>query len=338
MDNMKNAIPEYCAKLGKDSLLVQGAGGNVSWKENDTLWIKASGTWLSEAENSDIFVPVDLQHLREELRNQNFGVTPKLKQQSQLKPSIETVLHALMPHRIVVHLHAVEVLAHLVRDNCEANFQKILADTSPWVMTDYYKPGEDLARAVSEATSNRPDVDIVFLHNHGLVIGGDNIDDIDNHLTNLTTKLGTLSHRDNYGPASVLPVGIKELEQYEAITDNRIQQLALEPVLFEQTNKNWALYPDHIVFLGAHPNTFNSVDTFIHKCEVNGHWPELIFIKDVGVFAKTTFSQAKYEQLFCYYNVLVRQDDFSCLKTLSKHQIDELINWDAEKYRMKVAK
>jgi rhamnose utilization protein RhaD (predicted bifunctional aldolase and dehydrogenase) len=36
-------VKTYCSQIGADPLLVQGAGGNASWKEGDTLWIKASG-------------------------------------------------------------------------------------------------------------------------------------------------------------------------------------------------------------------------------------------------------------------------------------------------------
>ena len=44
-------------RVWPNPLLVQGAGGNVSWKEEDTLWVKASGTWLSDASAEDIFLP-----------------------------------------------------------------------------------------------------------------------------------------------------------------------------------------------------------------------------------------------------------------------------------------
>ena len=52
-----------CTMFGANPLLVQGAGGNVSWKEEDTLWVKASGTWLSDASAEDIFLP-RLSYLR----------------------------------------------------------------------------------------------------------------------------------------------------------------------------------------------------------------------------------------------------------------------------------
>lgn len=48
------------ARVGRNILLVQGAGGNSSIKQNDLLWVKASGTWLADAEHKNIFVPVSL--------------------------------------------------------------------------------------------------------------------------------------------------------------------------------------------------------------------------------------------------------------------------------------
>ena len=47
--NLAQEVAAYCARIGADPLLVQGAGGNASWKEAGTLWIKASGTWLADA-------------------------------------------------------------------------------------------------------------------------------------------------------------------------------------------------------------------------------------------------------------------------------------------------
>ena len=35
--------------IGADPLLIQGPGGNTSFKSGDELWVKASGAWLAEA-------------------------------------------------------------------------------------------------------------------------------------------------------------------------------------------------------------------------------------------------------------------------------------------------
>ena len=48
-------IKEYCAEIGRNSQLVQGPGGNISWKDGSTLYIKASGKWLANAKKEEIF-------------------------------------------------------------------------------------------------------------------------------------------------------------------------------------------------------------------------------------------------------------------------------------------
>lgn len=100
--NMHESVRKFCATIGENPLLVQGAGGNVSWKEDATLWIKASGTWLAEAMTDEIFVQVELKNLTQELQNKNYSITPQVIEPGSLKPSIETLLHALIDRKSVV--------------------------------------------------------------------------------------------------------------------------------------------------------------------------------------------------------------------------------------------
>ncbi len=51
---------DLSARIGRDPLLVQASGGNTSIKLNGTLWIKASGKWLANADKEEILVPVRL--------------------------------------------------------------------------------------------------------------------------------------------------------------------------------------------------------------------------------------------------------------------------------------
>jgi rhamnose utilization protein RhaD (predicted bifunctional aldolase and dehydrogenase) len=71
---MQNLVNENLSKLsaisvalGSNPRLIQGAGGNTSFKTEENLWIKASGMWLSEAANNNIFVKLDLSVLREQI-------------------------------------------------------------------------------------------------------------------------------------------------------------------------------------------------------------------------------------------------------------------------------
>src|SRR3569832_630965 len=52
------ALRALSAAIGADPHLTQAAGGNTSLKTGDTLWIKASGTWLKDALTDGIMVPV----------------------------------------------------------------------------------------------------------------------------------------------------------------------------------------------------------------------------------------------------------------------------------------
>jgi len=42
--------------------------------------------------------------------------------------------------------------------------------------------------------------------------------------------------------------------------------------------------------------------------------------------------------LTCYYDVIIRLDEHTQLIELSNEQIQELLHWEAEKYRLSVAK
>ena len=83
---MIKSIIKFCSKISKDELLVQGAGGNVSYKINDNeMLIKASGTWLEDASKKNIFVNVDLNKLMENINNNNFNKTPVILSKSKTK-------------------------------------------------------------------------------------------------------------------------------------------------------------------------------------------------------------------------------------------------------------
>ena len=55
-----------------------------------------------------------------------------------------------------------------------------------------------------------------------------------------------------------------------------------------------------------------------------------------GVYAKDSFGAAKLAQLRCYYDVLARHNG-APLATLTDSDVAELLNWDAEQYRMALA-
>src|SRR5262245_27927006 len=103
-----SALKALSAKVGADPLLVQAAGGNTSLKQDGTMWIKASGTWLQHAQLRDIFVPVATDPLLAALERDDPAcetcadfVRSDLDSLG-LRPSIETTVHASFAQSIVV--------------------------------------------------------------------------------------------------------------------------------------------------------------------------------------------------------------------------------------------
>ena len=108
---IRNSVERLCHKISKDRLIIQGAGGNVSWKTDTHLWIKLSGTWIEDAQNKDIFGSIRRDKLNNLIHKENFFVAPTLMDQENVRPSIEVMLHAVIDKRFVFHLHMVEVIA-----------------------------------------------------------------------------------------------------------------------------------------------------------------------------------------------------------------------------------
>jgi len=330
---MRSAVTEYCAIIGVDPMLVQGAGGNVSWKEEDTLWVKASGTWLADARKKEIFVPVALSHLRGAMDGGDFHVTPRTLFGSDLRPSIETMLHALMPQQVVVHVHAIEILAHLVKQDFRATIASKIKNGVRWITTGYHKPGAELAHAVKSALTTYPSAQVVFLQNHGVVIAGEDIADADRILRKLI-KLLTCRVRDGAQPVTeIADMELLLRYGYKPVPIGEVHRLATDLTSFQRLSKYWALYPDHVVFLGDKPNVFEDVEAFCQFYQLSGQTPELIFIKGAGVFEHKPLSPTKYAYLQCYSDVMRRQSEDAKLVTLRNSDINDLLSWDAEKFR-----
>ena len=334
-----DSISQFCAELGQDRLLVQGAGGNVSWKDVDTLWIKGSGTWLANAKVANIFVPVDLKKLTSSLSRGNFSVTPELISTSVLRPSIETILHALMPQKIVIHLHAINPLTYLVLQDAKTQIE-IISKALPWksAFIEYFKPGAELAQAIDIAIKMHDGIRVLFLKNHGIVFGGDSIPEMRSILEDMLKACPTTSSPELAKFPSQMPeVPVRAKGVYRAFEDIEVQQLAQNPSLFNRLKSDWVLYPDHVVFLGPKVFTYENWQDFFIRHDAGQISPELIFIRNNGVFIAPNFNLAKTAQLRCYNDVISRVLGTAALNPLQESDIVTLLNWDAEKFRKKLS-
>jgi hypothetical protein len=98
-------VRELTALIGNDRSLTQASTGNSSAKFNGELWVKRSGCWMSAAIRDDIFIRLNLDDVGDCLRR-NLDPSDLFA-----GASLETAMHAVMPHRIVMHVHSVNAIA-----------------------------------------------------------------------------------------------------------------------------------------------------------------------------------------------------------------------------------
>src|SRR5690606_32068939 len=148
--------------LGREKSLVLHGGGNTSVKipqrnrhgeEEHILYVKGSGWDLETIEEAG-FSPVRLapmQRLAElEMLSDPDMVNELLTNMIRAgapTPSVETILHACIPHRYVDHTHADALLAVTNTPSGERYVREIYGDRV--VIIPYVMPGFDLARVVA---------------------------------------------------------------------------------------------------------------------------------------------------------------------------------------------
>ena len=185
------ALRALSASIGLNPHMTQAAGGNTSLKAGDTLWIKASGTWLKDALSDDIMVPVAMAPLLKAVdsatrRPTSRRPSPSTTQSRGLRPSIETTVHALMPQRVVLHVHCVDTISLAVQADGEAEVARRLRGIE-WAYVPYFRPGLPLARGIAEKM--RPGVDVLILGNHGLVVAAETVAEADRLLHRVRSLL-----------------------------------------------------------------------------------------------------------------------------------------------------
>lgn len=180
------ALRVYTSRLlGREPTLVLHGGGNTSVKTSqrdllgrpvDVLCVKGSGSDLAEVEPAGL-PAVRLQPLRElraleQLPDQAMvdAVRGALLDSRAPSPSVETLLHAFLPHAFIDHTHANAILVLTDQPDPHAHVRQALGDdvvVLPWIM-----PGFPLAKAVAAAFEQAPGCRGIVLAKHGLFTFG----------------------------------------------------------------------------------------------------------------------------------------------------------------------
>ena len=215
------ALRVYTSRLlGREPALVLHGGGNTSVKTRvpdiagdavDVLCVKGSGWDLAEIEPAGL-PAVRLAPLRRLLALDRLSDEDMVNAQrcnlldaSAPNPSVETLLHAVLPHKFIDHTHANAVLA--LSDQAEG--RAICAELfgATMAIVDYVMPGFSLAKAVAQAFAQQPQVQGLILHKHGIFTFGDSAEESYERMIRMVTLAEGRIARSRVALAAGAPVG-----------------------------------------------------------------------------------------------------------------------------------
>ncbi len=236
---------EVSARVGKNLDLVQAGGGNTSIKDAGTLWVKASGKWLSRAAEEEMFLPVPMSDIERQLQAEDEKF-PEYRTPSgiSLRPSVETAVHAVLPHKVVIHVHSVRTIAWASRTDGAAEVAPLL-DGLRWRWIPYTHPGIPLAIRIRQDAANQADV--LILENHGLVVAADTCEKAEALLDDVEQRLNT-APRPAPKPDLSRLAELSKGSDWEIAEDEEVHTLGAASAC--QIAAQGTLFPDQCVYLG----------------------------------------------------------------------------------------
>src|SRR6266702_4869264 len=181
------ALRVYTTRLlGRDPALVLHGGGNTSVKTQakdllgeavDVICVKGSGWDMGDIEPPGLPAVkiAPLRRLRALPRLSDEDIVNfqriHLLDSAAPNPSVETLLHAFLPHKFVDHTHSTAVLALTDQPDNKALVKTVFGDRLGYV--PYIKPGFDLAKVAAEVFDANPSVEGLILDKHGIFTFGD---------------------------------------------------------------------------------------------------------------------------------------------------------------------
>jgi rhamnose utilization protein RhaD (predicted bifunctional aldolase and dehydrogenase) len=354
---------------GKNPEYLMAGGGNTSLKDEKYIYVKASGAELASVSEND-FVKLRRDAL-DKIWHKEYPDDAELREKMALedlmnsrergearRPSVESLFHALMPQKYIVHTHPAIVNGMICSKNGARIAKKLFNERCIWIPS--VNPGYTLAKlARSELMKlkkiNKPVADIIFLGNHGMFVGAETIKEIkDMHNLIMKTLKGHIFYEPDFSPVNV---GRKEVKNITSLikgypdfgdkhikfeNNNEISKTVKNRVLFKKVKS--AYTPDHIVYAGPEilflENTVTLSKDIERYKKRNDCSPKIIAVKNTGVFAIGDSENKSHTVMSFFLDTLkisIYAENFGGYKFMKKEQIDFIKSWEVEKFRAEVA-
>lgn len=373
---------EYGA--GRDWVI--GGGGNTSFKDDHFMWIKASGTTLGEI-TEEQFVKMDRARLdaiwqkqypldteeRERCALEDL-MAARAPGENQKRPSVETLMHALFPHRFVFHTHPTLLNGLTCSRNAEEAARRLLGDRVLWIPT--VNPGYILARTIFDLVQRwRAEHDgtyplILIMQNHGLVVAGDSVQDIrERNREVMEAVKRSVTRTPEIDPVQTDSAHLEEIRDTvtRAVADYRaahgdalnppVTVTFTSPELMRRAETRQAfsclegaLTPDHIVYSGHKPCYVPPAPGVALKAEILAEiveycrreqaCPKVVVVGGAGAVAVgATEKKAELaKHLFLDALKVTRYaENFGGVQAMPDEQVAFIRGWEVEKFREAVS-
>lgn len=371
-------LVEISRFYGADKDYVIAGGGNTSFKNDKTLWVKASGEPLALLTEEGL-VALDRSKLQEIAVNSYPEDTVEREElvkrdlyksiidpSKNKRPSVETSLHEMIRYRFVVHLHPTHINGILCSRNAKHLTIQLFGDTVLFV--PYTDPGYTLFKKLEKEiidyrTKNGNDPKIIFLENHGVFVGADSADEVKKIYSDICSTIEKQMPKINDTEplpfnllmSRVLP-GLRMLFSDDQPKVVRYRHNTLISKYYSSQQEyhkiSLPLTPDIIVYCKTRylyieqsstaERILDSLKTQLPRFRSEfGYTPKVIVIKDMGIFAiDESFSSA--ESVLDVFEDLIRISHYALqcggIKFLTPEQVAFIDQWEVENYRRKIAK
>ena len=338
--------------------LAQAGGGNTSVKLDDHIMlVKSSGFQLADVNAQTGYSKVDYRKIVEYFKEH---VEPfvedvfteekgnRLLKEAQIeggRASIETFLHAITG-KYTLHSHPLLVNIRTARADAEKIVQELFPKA---VFVPYRKPGAALAEAYDKiyraGEAQGADGTLVFLQNHGLVVSGEDGDTVIGKTEQVLEKIAEYLGVDDsaYRAATQLYQVIAEIdalsENIVYLSENRyLSQEYAGSSLVEQGAWEHAFCPDCVVYAGKKllwlKKEYDRQD-ILDFMDTHG-LPTLVYHEGhFYILAESVKKAQEIENVMSFAARVQYANLGQSMQYLSDAQEEELLNWDAEKYRRK---
>lgn len=354
---------------GKDPEYVIAGGGNTSYKDDEKIWVKSSGSSMATISIED-FVCLDRKKL-EMVSDKTYSEDSSLREQQvkadlhaailypkEKRPSVETSMHEIIQYPFVIHTHPTVVNGLLCAADSKSTVNKIFGDEVIYV--EYTDPGYILFKAVDEAiqqfrSDKKREPKIIFLENHGVFVAADTTREVEELYRDILSKItseikvnpGTFGNKDNQNLSSLLDKisAYPELASFVIVpSEDKLADLYMsDKDSFSQIDKPFT--PDNIVycksnflFIADEANFESEFRTFKDNF---GYYPKVVCIAGKAIFAieeNQKSAQIVLDVLGDIMMVSYLTQNFGGPRPMSQKHIEFIDNWEVENYRRKVSK